>query len=190
MSTDTPDLHWSVVAEGDLTLADHEAIAAMLAQTFPDWSHWYIGGRSWSGMQPERRILATVDDVVVAHVGIRRMFVTVGGRDQLVGCVGLVGVAPSLQGGGHGRALLARTADVLAELDVPFGLLGTGEETVPFYTACGWHLLQDTPGYFSAFTAEGAGVSVVDDQGWLVLPVAAPIEDWPGGELHWNAQQV
>lgn len=181
---------WSVVAESDLTLPDHEAIAAMLAQSFPDWSHWYTGGRSWSGMQPERRILARIDDVVVAHVGIRRMFVTAAGRDQLIGCVGLVGVAPSLQGGGHGRELMARTATLLAELGVPFGLLSTGEETVPFYTRCGWTLLDDIVVHYSAFSADGAGVSMVEDAGWLALPVTATIEEWPAGEVRYNGQQV
>ncbi|PZF62531.1 GNAT family N-acetyltransferase [Curtobacterium sp. MCBD17_034] len=185
-----PAPEWTVVREGDLTLTDHEAIATMLAQAFPDWDHWYVGGRSWSGMQPERRVIATVDDVVVAHVGIRRMFVTVGGRDQLVGAVGLVGVTPRLQGRGLGGELLARTAAVLDELAVPFGLLGTGEDRVPFYGSAGWRLLSDTAGWYSAFTADGAGLTVVDDEGWLVLPVRATLEDWPGGELHWDAQLV
>lgn len=185
-----PAPSWAVLAEGDLTLPDHEAIAAMLAQAFPDWDHWYVGGRSWSGMQPERRIVATVDDVVVAHLGVRRMFVDVGGHDQLVGAVGLVGVTPRLQGHGLGRELLARAATLLDELAVPFGLLGTGEDRVPFYTAHGWRTLPETAAWYSAFTADGAGLTVVDDEGWLVLPVRASFAEWPGGELHWNAQQV
>ena len=59
------DIRWEVVEESALTLTDHEAIAAMLAQAFPSWSHWYVGGRSWSGMQPERRVLGRTEDGVV-----------------------------------------------------------------------------------------------------------------------------
>ncbi|MFZ7086737.1 GNAT family N-acetyltransferase [Curtobacterium sp. RRHDQ10] len=191
MHTATPsDLRWTVVPEGELGLPDHEAIAGMLAQVHPDDDHWFIGARSWSGMQPERRILATTeDDVVVAHLGIRRLFVTVGGRDLLVGAVGLVGVAPRWQGNGIGRELLRRAADELAALRVPFGLLGTGEDRIPFYGAAGWRLL-DTVSTSSSSSSEGVGLTIVDDEGWLALPVAAPFEDWPAGDLHWNAQQV
>ncbi|KQO61465.1 GNAT family N-acetyltransferase [Curtobacterium sp. Leaf261] len=186
----TSDLHWTVVPEGDLGLPDHEAIAAMLAKAFPDNDHWFQGGRSWAGMQPERRVIARVDDVVVAHLGIRRQFVTVGGHDLLVGGVGLVSVTPDLQGAGVGRELLRRTADVLADLGVPFGLLGTGEDRVPFYAANGWQLLTETVGSFTALSPDGAGLPMVDDEGWLVLPVAATIDEWPVGDLHWNGQFV
>jgi nodulation protein A len=191
--TDTADTTaptWTVVAEGDLTLPDHEAITALLARAFPDWDHWYVGGRSWSGMQPERRIVARQGDVVVAHVGVRRMFISVGGHDQLVGVVGLVAVSPSLQGHGLGRELLRRTAAVLDDLAVPFGLLGTGEDRVPFYAGSGWHHLAQTAGWFSSFTAEGAGLTTVDDEGWLALPVRGTMAEWPGGELRWNGQLV
>lgn len=184
------DLVWAVVPEGELGLLHHEAIAAMLGQAYPDADHWFIGARSWSGMQPERRVLATTTaGVVVGHLGIRRQFVTVGERDQLVGAVGLVGVAPRLQGRGIGRELLRRAADELAQLDVPFGLLGTGEDRVAFYGASGWQLV-DTVSWSSSASSDGVGLTVVDDEGWLVLPVTAPIEDWPVGDLHWNSQQV
>jgi nodulation protein A len=185
------DIRWEVVPESALTLPDHEAIAAMLGQAFPDWSHWYVGGRSWSGMEPEVRVVARdADDVVVAHLGIRRQFVTAAGRDLLVGVVGLVAVSPSQQGTGLGGELLRRTAAVLEGMRVPFGLLGTGEHTRPFYAHHGWALLEPTVMTYSAFTAEGAGLSMTDDDGWMVLPVASTMEDWPGGPVWWNAQQV
>ncbi|MGU3410385.1 GNAT family N-acetyltransferase [Microbacterium sp. M1A1_1b] len=185
------DIRWEVVEESTLSLPDHEAIAAMLGQAFPDWSHWYVGGRSWSGMQPERRVIARdADGVVLAHVGIRRMFIGVGGQDVLIGDTGLVAVAPRMQGTGIGRELMTRTQTVLEGLRVPYGFLGTGEATVPFYVRMGWHLMDDAVTTFSAFTAEGAGVSETEQGGWLILPVTDRVEDWPSGPIWLNAQQV
>ncbi|MBE7162503.1 MAG: GNAT family N-acetyltransferase [Williamsia herbipolensis] len=185
------DIRWEVVEESQLTLPDHEAIAAMLGQAFPTWSHWYVGGRSWTGMQPERRVLAyDPDGVVLAHVGIRRMFITAGGRDVLVGDTGLVAITPHLQGTGLGRELMERTHAVLDGLKVPYGFLGAGENRIPFYAKLGWHLFDDTVGTFSAFTAEGAGVLMTEEGGWMVRPGTERIEDFPAGPIWLNAQQV
>lgn len=184
------DIRWAVHEESALTLPDQEAIAAMLGQAFPDWSYWYVGGRSWSGMQPERRVIATEDDVVVAHAGIRRQFVTAGGVDQLVGVVGAVAISPRLQGQGLGRVLLGHVRAELERLGVPFGILGASERRTPFYTDSGWRPLEDTVVTYTGFPAEGPGVPVTDDQGWLVLPVAASFEAWPRGPISWNGEQV
>ncbi len=188
----TDDPRWEVLEESALTLADHEAITALLAQAFPDWSHWFLGSRSWSGMQPERRVLARdADGVVLAHVGIRRIFITVGDRDLLVGDTGLVAVAPRLQGTGMGRELMERARGVLEGLAVPFGFLGTGEDRVPFYARLGWETLgDDVVTDYTAFTAEGAGMPMTEQGGWMVLPVTSAREDWPTGSVRLNAQQV
>ncbi|OIH97629.1 GNAT family N-acetyltransferase [Curtobacterium sp. MCBA15_001] len=185
------DIRWEVVEENALNLSDHEGIAAMLGQAFPDWSHWYVGGRDYAGMQPERRVIARdADGVVLAHVGIRRMFITVGGQDVLVGDTGIVAVAPRLQGTGIGRELLDRTHAVLEGLRVPYGFLGAGEDRIPFYAHMGWHEIPDAVGTFSAFTAEGAGVTETEQGGWMVRPVTAALEDWPSGPIWLNGQQV
>lgn len=181
---------FTTTAEGDLSLDDHEAIAAMLARAFPDYSHWYQGARSWAGMQPELRVVARSGDVVVAHAGIRRQFITVGETDLLVGCVGMVAVSPILQGTGLGGHLL-RLVDVqLESLGVPFGALGTGERTQPFYQKHGWDLLEGVTGHYNDFTADGASTLVTSDVGWLVRPCHSPLSTWPAGDLRWNGQLV
>ncbi|ROQ39902.1 beta-1,4-N-acetylglucosamine oligosaccharide N-acyltransferase NodA [Frondihabitans sp. PhB188] len=186
---------FEIVREGDLTLADHEAVAAMLAKAFDSYDHWYQGARSWAGMQPELRVLARSGDVVVAHAGLRRQFVTVGsaaddGADQLVAAVGMVAVSPILQGTGLGRELLRLVDAGLERLSAPFGLLETGEQTQRFYSTHGWEPLDGVTGHYNAFSADGASTLVSQDSGWLLRPCRAARSDWPGGDIHWNGQMV
>jgi nodulation protein A len=181
---------FTTVAEGDLTLDDHEGIAAMLARAFPNYSHWYQGARSWAGMQPERRVVARSGDVVVAHAGIRRMFVAIGETDQLVAAVGLVAVSPILQGTGLGGRLLGLVDEALRDLDVGFGVLETGEETEPFYRTHGWVALDSVTGHYNDFTPDGASTLVTSDGAWLIRPTRSGVAAWPAGDIRWNGQMV
>ncbi|AMM19129.1 hypothetical protein AX769_01995 [Frondihabitans sp. PAMC 28766] len=181
---------FTTVAEGSLTLDDHEAITAMLARAFADYSHWYQGARSWAGMQPELRIVARSGDVVVAHAGVRRLFVTVGDQEIVVACVGMVAVSPILQGTGLGGQLMRLVDAALAHLEVSFGVLETGEQTVPFYAKHGWTHLDELTGTYNAFGADGAATLVTAQGGWLVRPCHSRLADWPAGDLQWNAQLV
>jgi nodulation protein A len=186
---------WSTVAEGDLTLDDHEALAAMLARTFDAYDHWYAGARSWAGMQPELRVVARDGDVVVAHAGLRRQFVTVGETDLLITAVGMVAVSPTAQGTGLGGELLRQVDTALARLGSRFGLLETGEAVQGFYRRAGWLPLGDTggnavTGHYTAFSADGAGVLVSQDEGWLIREVGATATEWPAGDIRWNGQMV
>ncbi|WP_119870334.1 GNAT family N-acetyltransferase [Frondihabitans sp. 762G35] len=181
---------FTTVAEGDLSLDDHEGIAAMLARAFPSYSHWYQGARSWAGMQPERRVVARSGDVVVAHAGIRRMFVTVGETDLPVAAVGMVAVSPILQGTGLGGRLLGLVDEALRDLDVGFGVLETGEETKPFYSRHGWIPLDSVTGHYNDFTADGASTLVSSDGAWLIRPIRAALDEWPVGDIRWNGQMV
>jgi nodulation protein A len=181
---------FDLVAEGDLSLDDHEAIAAMLGLAFPDYDHWYAGARSWAGMQPELRVLARIGDVVVAHAGLRRQFVTVGDADLQVTAVGMVAVSPILQGTGQGGELLRHVDEGLARLGSRFGLLESGEAVQGFYRRAGWLPLPDVTGHYTAFSADGAGVLVSQDEGWLVRESGAGLAEWPAGDLRWNGQMV
>lgn len=186
---------FSTVAEGDLTLDDHEALAAMLARTFDAYDHWYAGARSWAGMQPELRVVARDGDVVVAHAGLRRQFVTVGETGLLVTAVGMVAVSPTAQGTGLGGALLRHVDAALERLGSRFGLLETGEAVQGFYRRAGWLPLDAVTGHavtghYTAFSADGAGVLVSQDEGWLIREVGATAAEWPAGDIRWNGQMV
>lgn len=186
----TYEPHFEVVQEGDLSLDDHEAIAAMLSKAFTDYSHWYQGARSWAGMQPELRVVARSGDVVVAHAGLRRMFVRVGDTELVVAAVGMVAVSPILQGTGLGGDLLRRVDVALDDLAVAFGLLEAAEQVQPFYRKHGWQPLDGVTGHYNDFTADGASTLVSSDSGWLASPHLASLADWPAGDLHWNGQMV
>lgn len=185
-----PSPTFSTIPEGRLTLEDHEAVAALLARAFPSYDHWYAGARSWAGMQPEMRVVARRGDVVLAHAGLRRQFVTVGETDLLVTAVGMVAVSPEAQGSGLGGELLRQVDAALARLGTGFGLLETGDEVQGFYRRGGWLPLADLTAHYTAFSADGAGVLVTQDHGWLLREGALTIAEWPVGDLHWNGQMV
>ncbi|PPF52576.1 GNAT family N-acetyltransferase [Clavibacter michiganensis] len=186
----------SVVREGELAVADHVAIAALLARAFPDFREGYAGSRSWAGAQPELRVLAHDGDELVAHAGLRRMYVGTGDAtgdpadDLLVGSTGMVAVHPDRQGQGLGTLLADGIRGALARLAVPFGLLETGEGTTGYYERHGWVPLPGRTGHYNGFTLLGAAEVVHQDHGWLMLPVTSAADAFPAGDLHVNGQLV
>ncbi|MEV0650438.1 hypothetical protein AB0I28_34790 [Phytomonospora sp. NPDC050363] len=185
-------LHWCARREGELLPHDHTALATMLDGVYPEYPGRFTGTRSWLGARPEARVIGGDDSGIAAHAGVVRRFIQAGSEgervDQLVAVVGLVGVRADLAGGGHGRELMARTAALLGELAVPFGLLLCAPRLSGFYTACGWH---PRPGVSStlAFDPWNPAVERIEVPA-MVLPVRAALADWPGGDLFWNTQQV
>jgi nodulation protein A len=172
-------LRWRLVWESDLSDEEHAALARLFGRAYPRHAERFSGGRSWSGARPEARVVGSLDDRPVAHLGLLRRFLRVPatGASLLVGDVGLVAVDPDLQGRGIGRRLLDQARQVLLELELPFGFLTCGPETVPFYRSGGWRLL------------EGQTTRMIDNrqrsevyQGpALLLPVRARLTDWPHG---------
>ena len=186
----------SVVREGALDVADHTSIAALLALAFPDFRAGYAGARSWAGAQPELRILVHDGDELVAHAGLRRMFVGLGdgqgdpADDLLVGSTGMVAVHPDRQGQGLGTLLADGIRGALGRLAVPFGLLETSASTTGYYARHGWIPLPGRTGHYNGFTLLGAAEVVHQDHGWLMLPVTSAADAFPAGDLHVNGQLV
>lgn len=185
MSAPAPDLSWSLTWEDDVTPDEHAALAVLFARCFPRSRTPFTGFRSWSSGRPELRLVGRDGTRVVAHLGILRRFLQVDGRTQLVGDVGLVAVDPAAQGRGVGRVLLARAAGVLRELEMPFGFLTCGEQVEGFYARGGWRRVDDLT---RMVRADGTvqvygGVS-------MVLPVRAPLDEWPVGQVDRNGLEV
>jgi len=112
-------LRWRLVWESDLSDDEHAALARLFGRAYPRHAERFSGGRSWSGARPEARVVGSLDDRPVAHLGLLRRFLRVPatGASLLVGDVGLVAVDPDLQGRGIGRRLLDQARQVLLELD-------------------------------------------------------------------------
>ena len=180
--------------EGTLTFDDHEGITRMLAAAFPGYAHGYTGVSSWAGAQPEVRITAHDESGVTAHAGVRRMFVQVGNsgyaEDQLVAGVGMVAVRPDLHGTGLGGRLTTAIHNLLSRMRVPFGLLETSDADMGYYERQGWHPLTGAVGHYNGFTADEPARVTTQDHGWLLLPVARTLDEWPLGDIHWNGQMV
>jgi nodulation protein A len=179
------DLSWGLTWENDVTVAEHEALGALLSRCFPRSFTPFGSGRSWSSARPELRIVARSGGRPVAHLALLRRFVQVGRRAVLVGDVGLVAVDPALQSTGVGARLLAHGRAVLDGLELPFGYLTCGEHVAGFYATAGW---VPVPGPTRMVRADGrvqlyGGVS-------MVLPVHAVIDDWPDGQVDRNGWEV
>jgi nodulation protein A len=179
------DLSWALTWENDVTVAEHEALGALLARCFPRSFTPFGPGRSWSSARPELRIVTRSGGRPVAHLAVLRRFLQVGHRAVLVGDVGLVAVDPALQGTGVGAQLLARGRATLDGLELPFGFLTCGEHVAGFYATAGW---VPVPGPTRMVRADGrvqvyGGVS-------MVLPVRADIGAWPAGAVDRNGWEV
>ncbi|GAA4909193.1 nodulation protein A [Actinomycetospora succinea] len=170
------DLTWSVSWETDLDDAAHGPLARLLARAY-DRPDRFADGRSWAGARPERRIVAHDAGAPVAHAGIVRRFLRAlpDGGEVLVGDVGLVAVDPARQGRGVGRALMARVADALVDLGVPFGFLSCGPAVEGFYRAAGWTRL---PGVTTRLI-DTHHRNRTDTDPAMVLAAARPPAAWP-----------
>jgi nodulation protein A len=178
-------LAWAEAWEDDLVDAEHAALGALLAACFPRSRTHFGPGRSWSSARPELRLVAVVDGRPVAHLGVLRRFLQVGGVAQLVGDVGLVAVDPSVQRRRVGAALLERCRATLDGLGLPFGYLTCREQVARFYESGGWVRV---PGPTRMVRADGrvqvyGGVS-------MVRPVRRGIDEWPRGRVDRNGWEL
>lgn len=173
-----PAISWSLTWEDDLTDGEHAALAALLARCFPRSRTPFGGSRSWSSARPELRIIGREGDRPVAHLGVLRRFLRVAELDAslLVGDVGLVAVDPAVQRRGVGIELLRRAARTLAALELPFGFLTCGEPVAAFYRTGGWTRV-DNP---TRMIRQDGRVQVYGAAS-MVLPVRAPLTQWPAG---------
>jgi nodulation protein A len=170
-------VHW----EGDLTLTVHQDIAYTLRQAYPDIAVLFPKARSWAGLRPELRLLAWTAAGVVGHYAVARRFIQVGRADQLVGETGLLAIHPDVHRRDLRADLLRRMGQVLGELGVPFGFTNLASDLIGPYRAAGWHEL---PGVRTTLClARGPSRPVTIDYPAVVLPVTAPIEQWPPGTL-------
>ena len=141
----------------------------------------------WDAEQPygyaphDVHIIAKADGHVVGHVGWARREITVGGETVVIAGVGGVLVSHNVRGHRLGADLMQRAAQsIRAHEGIEFGYLGCREEVVPFYLSCGWSRI-----CVGERSLGRTGEPVVDPPGQpiLILPIAAPLEAWPDGDV-------
>lgn len=181
MSTDW-EPHW----ESALTTPDHRAIADLLRDSLggvraEDAAH-FPDARSWAGARPEFRLILRDGDRVVAHIGVLRRFLRVGGRDQLVGDLGLFAISTDRQRTGLGSALLTELRGLMLGLDLPFGFLGCRPELVPFYAANDWQLLPADVRVRHIDNRDPQLIRTMPGPAF-VQALHTPLTDWPKGDI-------
>jgi nodulation protein A len=172
-------LKWAVTWENDIPPEGHDALAWMLARAYPRHAELFTEGRSWSGARPEARIVGSVGDRPIAHLGLLRRFLRIPDKKTslLIGDVGLVAVDPDFQGQGIGSRLLDQATRVLTDLALPFGFLTCRLDVVPYYRSRGW---QRANGQVTRMIDNSHQPEVYDGPA-MVLPLHARISDWPHG---------
>ncbi|WP_413376382.1 GNAT family N-acetyltransferase [Paenibacillus taichungensis] len=174
------ELRWVLHWESDLSESDHRLLTRLLADIYPAHTARFKEACSWSGAQPEGRIVGYQGEHAVAHLGfVRRILRTEANEiGILTADVGLVGIRSDLQGKGVGRKLLHQIANVFKSLNIPYAFLTCREAVVPFYESGGWVRLLDSK------------VKMIDNHYQpelytgpaMILPSAVPFEQWPHGE--------
>ncbi|PZH06902.1 GNAT family N-acetyltransferase [Streptomyces sp. NTH33] len=113
---------------------------------------------------------------LVAHAGLLRLPMSIGGAGTEVVGVGGVAVAPDLRGLGLARLVVTAALDHARTLGPRHGLLFCRAPLVPLYERLGWReLAQD--------------VQVEQPEGFVVMPLRTmwtPLHDgadWPTGEV-------
>ncbi|WP_440109197.1 GNAT family N-acetyltransferase [Paenibacillus sp. QZ-Y1] len=180
IGVDTYELRWVLHWESDLFENDHRRLTRLLADIYPAYTARFKEACSWSGAQPEGRIVGYQGENAVAHLGFVRRTLRTDSNEIgiLTADVGLVGIRPELQGKGVGRELLQQVAIVFRSLNLPYAFLTCREAVVPFYESGGWLRLLDSK------------VRMIDNHYLpelytgpaMILPVVLPFEQWPHGE--------
>ena len=173
----TKTLMWVRRWETDLSSGEHAALCALLLRIYPQHASTFGDGRDFSGARPEGRVIGLRDGEPVAHLGFMRRTLRLDDGDDSVLCgdVGLVGVDPASQRQGLGLALLDETHRVFQRLSLPFGFLTCRPAVVPFYEKGGWIRMNGQV----ARMLDNDLRPEVNHGPALVLPVTAPLSDWP-----------
>jgi len=144
--------------------------------TEDDWQH-ALGGTHF---------IATVGDEIVAHGSVVERSLHVAGKPLRTGYVEAVATLPSLQGQGHGTAVM-RDVGALIERDYEFGALGTGSQG--FYKRLGWQIWRGP----SSVRTDAGDQPTPHEDGYIMvlqtpstppLDLSAPIScEWRPGDV-------
>ena len=116
------------------------------------------------------------DGRLVAHAGLVKIPISIGGTDTEIVGLGGVAVAPGRRGQGLARLVVAAAVDYARTMGPPYGLLFCLPSLVPLYQRLGWSVLDQD-------------VQVERPEGPVVMPLRTmwmPLHDgvnWPAGPV-------
>lgn len=126
--------------------------------------------------QIDWRVLLFENNILISNIEIIERNALVGNTKVKFGGIGGVGTLPEFRGRGFASIALKHATDFMFEkLQVDFGLLLTGSDSVPFYEKSGWSVCHN-PLYFDQST----GKVLFDD-----VPMYLPNKNrtWPDGAV-------
>ena len=157
-----------VAHTSDLDPTVLEAARALLEDAFAgdleadDWEH-ALGGM---------HALLREDGELVGHASVVQRRLVHGGRALRTGYVEGVAVRPDRRRRGHGVVLM-RAVEQVVRGAYDLGALGTSEDGVALYRACGW---EPWRGPTAALTPDGVVRTPDEDGGIWVLRATAPLD--------------
>ena len=133
------------VEERNVQPDDDRQIRALLCRCFPDWAEIFREQRHWHNRPPIFSVLARQGEQIVGHIAVvvRTITTTWNFRYNVASIQGVC-VAPENRRTGLAQRLLKETLQEAARRDFHFAILYCKEFLVPYYSAQGWKLADDS----------------------------------------------
>ncbi|MBN1965265.1 MAG: GNAT family N-acetyltransferase [Anaerolineae bacterium] len=151
---------------------------ALLAQWNAECFPGHEGNEYTWEWQPHSHFLVWAGGEPVSYLGVFERQALLNGQPLHLGGVGGVMTPVRYRGNGYSTAALRAAADFMRDvLGVPFALLVTGENMIPFYGRVGWQqvagpLLIDQPGRTDKVTLQA-----------VIMILALAGGSWPEGTI-------
>lgn len=139
------EIVYDIIPEPDVTPTLNKRLVTYLAAIFPEWADVFKKRRAWHDAAAVWTTLARDKEKIVGHIGVVERTVTTcwNWRYNVASFQG-VSVLSDYRGRGIGRTLLAQSLDEARRRNYPFAILFCTEPLVPFYSALGWKLPDDS----------------------------------------------
>jgi len=173
-----------LIAEQDLTPADHQRISDLLVKAFPNDVEIFSQASYCFSLPNYRLLIDDENGTLIAHLDFEHRMIAVNGEDVYVAGVGEVATNPDFLRQGYGRKLLNKLTTILSEdLPADYGILQCSDTNALFYGQAGWHRLHQALRY----EYQGEFITV-DDGDVMILPIRKTIDEWQAGVIDLRGQ--
>ena len=134
-----------IVDENEVDAELDERIRTLLQHCFPDWREIFTDHRVWHQTRPVCGVVVRDGNAVVGHAAIvvRTITTTWNFRYNVASIQGVC-IQPDYRHGGLGRQLVQTALAEAKQRGFPFAILFCKELLVPYYTAQGWKLADES----------------------------------------------